>query len=85
MKEKAALRPLRAAEAKRAVFIDFEGTRKDLPSLLGVYIAGKKSFSQTVMEQALYPACIVARDFGRIEIVEGLSIAIALAQDGIPA
>ena len=58
MKEKAALRPLRAAEAKRAVFIDFEGTRRDLPSLLGVYIAGKKSFSQTVMEQALYPAVL---------------------------
>jgi len=58
VKEKAALRPLRAAEAKRAVFIDFEGTRKDLPSLLGVYIAGKKSFSQTVMEQALYPAVL---------------------------
>ena len=56
MKEKAALRPLTAREAKRAVFIDFEGTRKDSPSLFGVYIAGRKSFSQTVMEQALYPA-----------------------------
>jgi len=51
-----ALRPLTAREAKRAVFVDFEGTRKDSPSLLGVYIAGRKSFSQTVMEKALYPA-----------------------------
>ena len=58
MKEKAALRPLTAGEAKRAVFIDFEGTRKDLPSLLGVYVAGRKSFSQTVIEQALYPAAL---------------------------
>ncbi|MGA2534013.1 MAG: hypothetical protein ABSG19_13375 [Candidatus Aminicenantales bacterium] len=56
MKVKALLRPLTAAEAKRAVFIDFEGTRKDSPSLLGVYVAGRKSFSQTVLEQALYPA-----------------------------
>jgi len=42
----------------RAVFIDFEGTRDDLPSLLGVYIAGRKSFSQSVIEQALYPAAL---------------------------
>jgi hypothetical protein len=56
VKEKAGLRPLTAREAKRAVFIDFEGTRKDAPSLLGVYVAGRKSFSQTVFEQALYPA-----------------------------
>jgi len=58
VKEKAELRPLSAREAKRAVFIDFEGTRKDSPSLLGVYIAGRKSFSQTVMEKALYPAAL---------------------------
>jgi hypothetical protein len=58
VKEKAELRPLTAREAKRAVFIDFEGTRKDSPSLLGVYIAGRKSFHQTVMEQALYPAVL---------------------------
>jgi hypothetical protein len=56
VKEKAALRLLTAAEARRAVFIDFEGTRKESPSLLGVYIAGRKSFSQTVMEQALCAA-----------------------------
>jgi hypothetical protein len=58
VKKKAEFRPLTAAEAKRAVFIDFEGTRKDSPSLLGVYIAGRKSFSQTVMEKALYPAAL---------------------------
>jgi hypothetical protein len=58
LKDKLLIRSLSAAKAKRAVFIDFEGTRKDSPSLLGVYIAGRKSFSQTVMEKALYPAAL---------------------------
>jgi hypothetical protein len=58
LKDKLLIRSLTAAEAKRAAFIDFEGTRKDSPSLLGVYIAGRKSFSQTVMEKALYPAAL---------------------------
>jgi hypothetical protein len=56
VKQTAELRRLTAAEARRAIFIDFEGTRKDSPSLLGVYIAGRRSFSQTVMEEALYAA-----------------------------
>ena len=56
MKDRFLITSLSAFQAKRAVFIDFEGTRKDSPSLLGVYIAGRKSFHQTVMEQALYPA-----------------------------
>ena len=56
MKQRAELRPLKAAEARRAVFIDFEGTRDDSPSLIGVYVAGRKPFSQTVMEEALYAA-----------------------------
>ncbi len=56
MRKKAGLRPLTAAEARRAVFIDFEGTRGDPPSLLGVYSARTGSFRQTVLEQALRPA-----------------------------
>jgi hypothetical protein len=51
--KKAGLRPLSAAEATRAVFIDFEGTRGDPPTLLGVYQARDGSFRQTVLEQAL--------------------------------
>jgi hypothetical protein len=53
---KAALRPLTAAGARRAVFIDFEGTRGVPPTLLGVYEARNGSFRQTVLEQALRPA-----------------------------
>jgi hypothetical protein len=56
VRKKAGLRPLTAAEARRAVFIDFEGTRDDPPTLLGVYQARNGSFRQTVLEQALRPA-----------------------------
>lgn len=49
-------RPLTAAEARRAVFIDFEGTRKDPPSLLGVYVAGKRPFRQYVIDPVLSAA-----------------------------
>ena len=56
MKKNAGVRPLRPAEARRALYIDFEGTRADAPSLLGVYIAGRKRFYQTILEPALHPA-----------------------------
>jgi len=56
--KRAELRPLKPSQAKRAVFIDFEGTRDDEPSLLGVYIAGRDKFYQTVMEPALYKTAL---------------------------
>jgi hypothetical protein len=56
LKDKLLIRSLSAVQAKRAVFIDFEGTRDDAPSLLGGYIAGRKEFYQVILEPALYPA-----------------------------
>jgi hypothetical protein len=52
----ALLQPLTARKARLAVYIDFEGTRDDAPSLLGVYVAGRRRFYQTILEPALHPA-----------------------------
>lgn len=45
---------LTLTQAKRPVYIDFEGTATDPPSLLGV-LAGEE-FTQYVIEPALWPA-----------------------------
>lgn len=49
----------RINEAKRGFYIDFEGTMKHPPSILGVYsydeYRSKENFTQYVIEQALWP------------------------------
>ena len=51
-------KPLTLSEAKRAIYIDFEGTAVDPPSLLGVlsYGGNRRHFVQYVMEEELWPA-----------------------------
>ncbi len=50
--------PLTPADAERAIYIDFEGTAVDPPSLLGAEWLDEDEvyFIQYVMEQALWPA-----------------------------
>ena len=54
----ATARPLTLSEAERAIYIDFEGTAVDPPSLLGVlsYDGDEVEFVQYVMEEELWPA-----------------------------
>ena len=56
MAEKA--KPLSVSEAQRAIYIDFEGTAVDPPSLLGVawFDDDKARFVQYVVEEDLWPA-----------------------------
>ena len=51
-------KPLTLTEAKRAFYIDFEGTAVDPPSLLGVawFDGDEVCFVQYVMEEELWPA-----------------------------
>jgi len=51
-------KPLSSSEADRAIYIDFEGTAVDPPSLLGVlwYDGAQRHFVQYVMEEELWPA-----------------------------
>lgn len=46
-------------DAHRGVFIDFEGTAIDPPSLLGIYVPETGHFDQPVIEQALWPAASI--------------------------
>ena len=50
--------PLTVSEAQRAIYIDFEGTAVDPPSLLGVawFDGDKVRFVQYVVEEGLWPA-----------------------------
>ena len=54
----ATARPLTLSEAQRAIYIDFEGTAVDPPSLLGVvsYDGNQPKFVQYVIEEELWPA-----------------------------
>ena len=62
------LRILTSFDARRAIYIDFEGTAVDPPSFLGVFYIkdGKECFNQYVVEKNLWPACdyTQAIDFG---------------------
>ena len=51
-------KPLTLSEAKQAIYIDFEGTAVDPPSLLGVlsYDGNQPHFVQYVVEEELWPA-----------------------------
>jgi hypothetical protein len=51
--------PVSEEEARRGIYIDFEGTMKDEASLLGVLVcddAGREKYYQAVFEKALWPA-----------------------------
>lgn len=58
--------PITQLQAKRALYIDFEGTVADPPSLLGVHYVddegGAPQFKQYVSEEALYPAAESSED-----------------------
>ena len=50
--------PFTVEEAKRAIYIDFEGTMKDPASFLGVLVVGDSGateFDQPVFEEDLWP------------------------------
>ena len=51
-------KPLTVSEAQRAIYIDFEGTAVDPPSLLGIvwHDGDEANFVQYVVEEGLWPA-----------------------------
>ena len=55
-------KPLTVSEAQRAIYIDFEGTAVDPPSLLGVawFDDDKARFVQYVVEEDLTPKWVVS-------------------------
>ena len=56
LRRKTGPRPLTVAEAASAVFIDFEGTKTDAPSVLGAYFAKSGTFRQYVIDPELHSA-----------------------------
>ncbi len=58
---------LSPAEAERAIYVDFEGTKVDPPSLLGALRAGGGGavhFTQYVLEEGLWPAAEASTGIG---------------------